>query len=102
MVLFPTQSVLNEVFSSRNSYRQPSSDPSLHKQPRPRFSIWSVTEDAKNKAGILSQEAAAEISKASAVAQAKTGKIELYSAKFYAVGTFGGLMACVGIKALSY
>ena len=43
----------------------------------------------------LSDAAAAEYQKASATAQAKAGKIELYSAKYYAACTFGGLMACV-------
>jgi solute carrier family 25 (mitochondrial phosphate transporter), member 3 len=36
-----------------------------------------------------------EFSKASNAAQAKAGKIELYSAKYYAACTFGGIMACV-------
>jgi solute carrier family 25 phosphate transporter 3 len=52
------------------------------------FQAWSAIDDVKNKAG----------SAASAVgqkAQAKTGKIELYSPKYYASCTFGGLLACV-------
>ncbi|KAH7005319.1 mitochondrial carrier domain-containing protein [Fusarium venenatum] len=54
----------------------------------------SVIEDTKGKAKQLSAEATAEFEKASAKAQAKTGKIELYSGRYYAACTFGGLMAC--------
>ncbi|KAF5675005.1 mitochondrial phosphate carrier 2 [Fusarium heterosporum] len=54
----------------------------------------SVVEDAKGKAKQLSAEATAEFEKASAKAQAKAGHIELYSGKYYAACTFGGLMAC--------
>ncbi|KAF5653409.1 putative phosphate transport mitochondrial [Fusarium sp. NRRL 25303] len=54
----------------------------------------SVIQDAKGKAKELSAEATAEFEKASAKAQAKAGKIELYSGKYYAACTFGGLMAC--------
>jgi solute carrier family 25 phosphate transporter 3 len=53
---------------------------------------YSTVED---KAKQLSNEAVAEIQKASANAQAKVGGIELYSAKYYATCTLGGLMACV-------
>lgn len=58
------------------------------------FPTWSVADDAKAKTKALSAEAIREFEKASAKAQAKTGKIELYSAKYYAACTFGGLMAC--------
>lgn len=58
----------------------------------------SVVEDAKGKAKQLSAEATAEFEKASAKAQAKAGHIELYSGKYYAACTFGGLMACVSIQ----
>lgn len=93
MPLHPSQSALNEVFSSHHSFA--SAQP---KQPlqKPTFSAWSVAEDAKNKATQLSNEAAKEIQKASSKAQAKTGQIELYSGKYYAACTFGGLVACVG------
>lgn len=59
------------------------------------YPIWSAIDDAKNKANSLSSEAAKEFDKASAAAQAKTGKIELYSAQYYAACSFGGLLACV-------
>ena len=51
----------------------------------------SVSDRAKE----LSQEASHELAKASAKAQKDVGGIELYSPKFYAACTFGGLVACV-------
>jgi solute carrier family 25 phosphate transporter 3 len=59
------------------------------------YPAWSVVDDAKKKAHDLSAEAAKEFEKASAKAQAKAGTIELYSLKYYAACTFGGLLACV-------
>ncbi len=61
------------------------------------YTTWSVVDDTKNKANALSTEATKEFEKASAKAQAKTGHIELYSAKYYAACTFGGLLACVSV-----
>jgi len=51
----------------------------------------SVSDQAKE----LSQEASHELAKASAKAQKEVGGIELYSPKFYAACTLGGLLACV-------
>ena len=65
-------------------------------QARPElYSAYSITEDAKDKAQKLGAEATKEFEKASSKAQAKAGKVELYSGKYYAACTFGGLMACV-------
>ncbi|KAJ9625063.1 Cu/Pi carrier [Taxawa tesnikishii (nom. ined.)] len=58
------------------------------------YSAWSVADDAKAKTAQLSDAAVKEFNKASDAAQAKAGKIELYSAKYYAACTFGGLLAC--------
>ena len=101
-MLFPNSSVVNQVFSCRHPLTATRSQEAIPKPlhsstAEPQFSIWSVAEDAKSKANALSAEAQREIQKASAAAQAKTGQIELYSAKFYGVATFGGLIACVGI-----
>ena len=100
-MLFPTLNAINEVFSSRHPStvsRSPESTPKpLHFKSAPYFPIWSVAEDAKTKANVLSEEARKELQKASAATQAKTGQIELYSAKYFAACTFGGLVACVGI-----
>ena len=96
MGLFPSHKALNEIFSSPQVSRHPEPEPQRSKIPKPTFSVWSVAEDARSKATALSAEAKAEISKASSTAQAKAGTIELYSAKYYAACTFGGLIACVG------
>ncbi len=40
--------------------------------------------------------------KASAKAQAKTGGIELYSGKYYAACTVGGILACVCDRDLEF
>ncbi|KAL5394985.1 hypothetical protein PMIN06_008327 [Paraphaeosphaeria minitans] len=58
------------------------------------YTAWSAADDAKSKAVKLSYGAVAEFEKASTKAQAKVGGIELYSAKFYAACTVGGIMAC--------
>ncbi|KAH8891991.1 mitochondrial phosphate carrier protein 2 [Thozetella sp. PMI_491] len=58
------------------------------------YPAWSVVDDAKNKAQKLSAEATKEFEAASQKAQATAGKIELYSGKYYAACTFGGLLAC--------
>ncbi|KAL9035376.1 MAG: hypothetical protein Q9214_006610 [Letrouitia sp. 1 TL-2023] len=98
--LFPTQGVLRDVFSAqtplsmsiakRSKAQQRQARSSLHDP----FSVWSAVDDAKTKAGALSEEAQKEIAKASAAARAKTGDIELYSLKYYSACTFGGLIAC--------
>ena len=95
-ILYPTQGALNEVFTSRHPLSRPKPTQQL---PKPEFSAWNVAEDAKIKANALSEKAQAEIQQASAAAQAKTGQIELYSPKYYAACTFGGLIACVGVPA---
>lgn len=58
------------------------------------YTAWSVADDASSKAAKLSDAAVAEFEKASSKAQAKVGGVELYSAKFYAACTVGGIMAC--------
>ncbi|KAG7120579.1 Mitochondrial phosphate carrier protein 3 like [Verticillium longisporum] len=64
-------------------------------QARPElYGAYSTVDDVKGKAQKLSSEAAKEFEKASAAAQAKAGRIELYSGRYYAACTFGGLMAC--------
>ena len=100
-MLFPASSI-NEVFSCRHPLtairsQEPNPRSLRVETARPQFPVWSVTEDAKSKANALSEEAQREIKRASAAAQAKSGQIELYSAKYYAACTFGGLIACVGI-----
>ena len=103
-LLFPTQNTLPDVFhpriwgTSAVSQSKPSNGASLKQNSSSNhnlYTAWSVVDDAKNKANALSAEATKEFEKASAKAQAKAGHIELYSAKYYAACTFGGLLACV-------
>lgn len=103
-LLFPTQGTLSDTFSSKLPFGQADSSAQLNKRsaqtsPADRYSTWSASEDIKNKASALSQEAASELRKSSQAIQARTGQIELHSAKYYAACTFGGLLACVGILA---
>lgn len=51
-------------------------------------------DEAKAKANEFGDAASKEFNKASSKAQAKAGTIELYSLKYYATCTLGGLMAC--------
>lgn len=105
-LLFPSQGTLHDVFHPAIPFGRSPTGPELkpaqyaHKrtplEARSEFyPTWSVIDDAKNKTKALSAEAQKEFEKASAKAQAKAGHIELYSAKYYAACTFGGLLACV-------
>ena len=97
---FPAQGTLFDVFHTSSPYGRIFYQPAVP-SPTPRqarselYTAWSVVDDAKKKANALSEEATKEFEKASAKAQAKAGHIELYSAKYYAACTFGGLLACV-------
>ncbi|KAI1499207.1 mitochondrial carrier domain-containing protein [Biscogniauxia marginata] len=93
--LFPSQRTLQQTFSSPlHSEPARPSKPSRY-QARPElYGAYSVVDDAKNKAHKLSAEAQQEIDKASKAAQSKAGSIELYSPKYYAACTVGGLLAC--------
>jgi len=108
-LLFPSQDALHSVFhpaipfGRRPAASQSQSSPITSKrtplQARTElYPTWSAVDDAKNKANALSAEATKELEKASATAQAKAGKIELYSPKYYAACTFGGLLACVSFE----
>jgi len=99
-ISIPSSAALHSTFCSSNpvtiiqqKVQQP---PRTKYQARPElYGAWSAVDDAKAKASQLSDKAVKEFDKASATAQAKTGHIEMYSAKFYAACTFGGLLACV-------
>lgn len=97
-IVFPTQGTLQEVFAPQYPYSRPKTQPAPPKRSpvgRSVFPAWSAVEDAKSRASALSDEAVKEFEKASQKAQAKAGHIELYSFKYYAACTFGGLLACV-------
>ncbi|KAL8796687.1 MAG: hypothetical protein Q9195_001077 [Heterodermia aff. obscurata] len=92
--LFPSYSILQDAFSSHQPLRQANAEHLNSSSRRDRFTTWSAIDDVKSKAGSLSSEAQKELSKASQTAQAKAGTMELYSGKYYAACTFGGLIAC--------
>jgi solute carrier family 25 phosphate transporter 3 len=99
-IAFPTGSALRDAFSSAspmNAFQRPTThQPRTKYEARPElYSAWSTVDDAKKKTAQLSDAAVKEFEKASSAAQAKAGKIELYSPKYYATCTLGGLLACV-------
>lgn len=101
--LYPRDEVLKgNFYSPTPKYHRPETK-ATPLQARPElYGAWSVVDNAKDKAVKLSNEATKEFEKASSAAQAKAGKIELYSGKYYAACTFGGLMACVSNLNLPY
>ncbi|ORY66151.1 mitochondrial carrier domain-containing protein [Pseudomassariella vexata] len=97
MTLFPSHQILQQNFCNPlNGRRQAAPQTKATPfQARPElYGAFSVTDDVKAKAQKLSKEAQAEFDKASKAAQANSGHIELYSPKYYAACTFGGLLAC--------
>lgn len=101
MSLFPRQETLQHSFGSPVLLRRAQDKPTPY-QARPElYGAYSIVDDAKGKAHKLSEEAKAELEHASQLAQAKVGGIEMYSPKYYASCTFGGLMACVSFPAAS-
>jgi len=105
-ISLPSTAVLRELFapvtplassnnaSGSSSPAASSARPSRYAAHERLYTAWSAVDDVKSKAEQLGTKATAEFNKASNAAQAKAGHIELYSAKYYAACTFGGLMAC--------
>lgn len=93
--LFPNSAALSEALLPTSPFYRPAPKPVEHPKQRPIFSAWSAAETAKEKAVELSEAAQKEYNKASQKAQAKAGGIELYSGKYYAACTVGGILACV-------
>lgn len=96
-LLFPTQGTLDDAFSPLPFGRaqEPDERQTICKSQQERYPAWSTVEDIKSKAGTLSDEAQTELKKAGQTVQAKTGKIELYSGKYYLTCILGGIIACV-------
>ncbi|KAK3070576.1 Cu/Pi carrier [Teratosphaeriaceae sp. CCFEE 6253] len=97
MPLFPNTSALSATFGACSPF--PAQQPAQPKRSpyaarTELYQSWDALEDAKVKTQQVGNEIAKEYSKASNAAQAKAGAIELYSGKYYAACTFGGLMAC--------
>lgn len=100
--VLPSQEILANAFASRYGLQkkqnpEEAQSAQTHKGRR-LFPAWSAVDDVKHKAEAVGHAAAQEFDKASHAAQAKAGKIELYSPKYYAACTFGGLLACVSIN----
>ena len=97
---FPSQNVLYTSFASSAFLARPRTTASAQGTPptKPLWTTWSAIDNVKDKAEKVSKEAAREYEKASSVAQKKAGGIELYSAKYYAACTFGGIIACVSAR----
>ena len=103
--LFPNHRSLQQSFGSPFALRpgpeQPNRATPYQARPDLYGAAYSVADDAKGKAQKLSAEAQHEFDKASGAARAKAGKIELYTPKYYAACTFGGLLACVSTAGLA-
>lgn len=99
--MFPSEGVIINVLGSQHPLSRPKAQPQVSAAPaslkREPFPAWSAIDDAKKRADAFSKEASREFDVASRKAQAKTGHIEPWSAKYYAACTFGGLLACVSI-----
>lgn len=80
--LFPSASCLATTFGQATPYKAPAP---VRRSPYQVNEALYPSWDVSDKASELSQGAVKEFEKASAAAQAKTGKIELYSGKYYAV-----------------
>ena len=78
-------STLGATFGQAHPYRFNAPKRSPYEARSDLYTAWDVAEDAKNKAAGLTDAATKEIEKASNLAQAKAGKIELFSGKYYAV-----------------
>jgi len=103
-LLFPSQETLHDIFHPPVPFGRTLPTPRSPQYASPErtpleartdlYPTWSVVDDAKSKAKALSAEAQQEFDKANSKARAKVGHIELYTAKYYAACTFGGLLAC--------
>ena len=89
LTMFPSQSTIANVFASPMHSPVTMTGEAPAKQTP--FPAWNVIDETK-------KEASRELNAASQKAQAATGKIEPWSAKYYAACTFGGLLACVSIQ----
>ncbi|GIK01298.1 hypothetical protein Aspvir_005331 [Aspergillus viridinutans] len=95
--MLPSNSVILEAFNAQNPLNRPKepkqagSAASIRREP---FPAWSVIDESKKKADAFAKEAAREFDVASQKAQAKAGKIEPWTPKYYASCTVGGLLAC--------
>ncbi|PWY92753.1 mitochondrial carrier [Aspergillus heteromorphus CBS 117.55] len=95
--MFPSDRDIASAFAPQNPLgqpKQPQTPEAAGVKRRELFPAWNVVEDTKNKANAIAKEATREIDAASQKAQAKAGKIEPWTPKYYAACTFGGILAC--------
>ncbi|KAL2262359.1 hypothetical protein VTK26DRAFT_1584 [Humicola hyalothermophila] len=100
--LFPNIDTLRHTLASPYSRGQPQNKPNASgATPTPYqarlelYPAYSIIDNTKDTAKKLSAEASREFDAASTKAQAKAGgQLELYSGKYYAACTVGGMMAC--------
>jgi solute carrier family 25 phosphate transporter 3 len=100
MALFPNYETLQHTLGRPYAQARPQAKPNAsgatpYQARTDLYPAYSIVDDAKDKAKKLSAEASKEFEAASKKAQAKSGHIELYSGKYYAACTLGGLLACV-------
>lgn len=88
-----SQHPLGDLRSQQNSHSAQGLNVPKRREP---FQAWSAIDDAKTKAEAIGKEAAREFELASEKTQQKAGKIEPWSARYYAACTVGGMLACVG------
>ncbi|PKY08025.1 mitochondrial carrier [Aspergillus campestris IBT 28561] len=96
--MLPPERIVTSVFSSQHPIgrsaeraHRPEAAGSARRQP---FPAWSVVDETKKKADAFAHEASREFDVVSQKAQAKTGKIEPWTPKYYASCIVGGLLAC--------
>ena len=98
--LFPRLETLQQSFGPPSTINRPRNNQTSNGRTplearMELYEAWSVVDETKKKAKELSVEATKEYEAASKKAQSAAGVIELYSPKYYAACTFGGLLACV-------
>lgn len=95
LVNFAAQHPLGTLSLQQQSRSEAEEHAQVAPKRREPFPAWSAIDEAKKKADIFAKEAVREYDVASHKAQEKTGKIEPWTAKYYAACTVGGLLACV-------
>ena len=96
--MFPSDSILNALGAQHplgGLRKQSGETPIRTSKRREPFPAWSAIDEAKRTADSIAKEASREFDATSRKAQQVTGKIEPWTAKYYAACTFGGLLACV-------
>jgi solute carrier family 25 (mitochondrial phosphate transporter), member 3 len=90
-LLFPTSGALRHCFAPPSPFINRKPEPEVQ---HPLFPAYSAVDDAKAKTEEVAAKAGEKYTEASKTAQAKAGKIEMFSPKYYAACTIGGILAC--------